>query len=72
LSLQSLLPLLPLFLILGTDVWVYSDAKAQCGRGTPVVFTLGQFRIDDPTGWVLACTFLWIIFFPLYLVGRRN
>jgi hypothetical protein len=67
----SLLPLLPIVLILLTDVWVYLDDRAQSERGTPVVFSFGSFRIDAPGDWVVACTFLWIIFLPLYLVGRR-
>jgi hypothetical protein len=66
-----LLVLVPLLLIVATDVWVYADDRAQCERGTPLVFSLGQFQIDRPVDWVAACTFLWVIFFPLYLVGRR-
>ena len=71
-SSADLAPLLPLVLILATDVWVYRDDRAQCERGTPVVFTFGDFRLDTPTQWVVACTFLWMIFFPLYLIGRRS
>ncbi len=71
-SLVTLLPLVPLLVILGTDIWVYLDDKAQCERGKPIVFTLGAFRIDDPADWVVACTFMWVVFFPLYLVGRRD
>jgi hypothetical protein len=37
-----------------------------------LVFTYGSFRVDDPLGWVVGCTFLWIIFLPLYIAGRRN
>lgn len=68
---MSLLPLLPICVILVTDVWVYLDDRAQCERGTPVVFTFGALRIDAPADWVIACTLFWIIFLPLYLVGRR-
>ena len=67
-----LLPLLPFLLILGTDVWVYLDDIALCERGAPVVFRYGAFRLDAPIDWVVACTFFWVIFFPLYLIGRRG
>ena len=67
-----LLPLIPFVFIASTDIWVYSDAKAQYDSGTPVVFTIGSFRLEQPVGWVAACTLMWIIFFPLYLVGRRG
>jgi len=66
-----LLVLLPIVLIAATDIWVYWDDRAQCNRGAPVVFSFGSFRIERPADWVVACTFLWVIFFPLYLVGRR-
>lgn len=68
---MSLLPLVPVVVILVTDVWVYLDDRAQCERGTPVVFRYGSFRIDAPADWVVGCTFLWVMFLPLYLVGRR-
>lgn len=69
---HALLPLLPLLLIVATDLWVYLDDRSQCERGTPVEFVLGAFRIDAPAEWVVACTFMWIIFFPLYLIGRSQ
>lgn len=66
------LPLVPLVLILATDLWVYLDDKALSGRGEPVVFEYGGFRLDAPFDWVVACTVFWVIFFPLYLIGRRG
>lgn len=70
--LLPLLPLLSLLLIVGTDVWVYLDDKALCVQGAPVVFRYGSLRLDAPSHWVVACTFFWVIFFPLYLIGRRG
>ncbi len=66
------LPVLVLLVVLATDIWVYVDDKALSDRGTPVVLTYGTFRLDTPAAWVAACTFFWVIFFPLYLVGRRT
>jgi hypothetical protein len=67
----ALIPLGLVVTILATDAWVYSDARAQAAHGTPVVFTYGVFRIETPPQWFFACLFLWLLFFPLYLVGRR-
>ena len=69
---HALGPLLPLLLIVATDLWVYLDDRSQGQRGTPVEFVLGAFRIDAPAEWMVACTLMWIIFFPLYLVGRSQ
>jgi cytochrome c oxidase assembly factor CtaG len=71
-SYALLAPLVPVLLIIGTDVWVYFDESTQCERGTPVVFRFGALRLDRPAEWVVACTVMWIIFFPLYLIGRRS
>jgi hypothetical protein len=66
------LPLLLVFLVLSIDSWVYMDARTQADRGTPVVFSYGQFKVDTPMGWFLGCLILWIVFFPLYLAGRSR
>ena len=54
----------------GHGHWVCLDEAAQCRRGTPVVFSFGAFHLDSPTDWFGACLFLWVIFFPLFLLGR--
>ena len=73
-SATALVPILVLLVlvVLATDVWVYVDAKALCERGTPVVFSIGTFRVDTPAAWFFGCLFLWIVFFPLYITGRRQ
>ena len=72
LSSSSMLPLLILVVLVATDVWVYLDAKVQAERGTPVVFTLGNFEVHTPTQWFIGCLLLWIVAFPLYLTGRSH
>jgi hypothetical protein len=59
-----------LLVVLPTDFWVYVDAKAQWERGHPIVLSSGRFRIETPREWFVGCLVLWIVFFPLYLVGR--
>jgi hypothetical protein len=72
LSSSSMLPLLILFVLVATDLWVYLDAKVRAQRGTPVVFTLGNFEVHTPTQWFIGCLLLWIVAFPLYLAGRSR
>ena len=67
--------LLPSVVILGvvmSAAWVYFDEVAQCRRGTPVAFSFGTFHVDTQGAWFGARLFLWMIFFPLYLSGRRH
>jgi hypothetical protein len=61
-----------LVIVIASDAWVYSDAKRQRDAGQPVVLTIGNFRIDTPEAWLVACVVFWIIAFPLYLTGRRQ
>jgi hypothetical protein len=61
-----------LFLVLGTDVWVYLDAAGQRDAGEPVVLAIGALRIETPGAWLIACLLLWVIAFPAYLTGRRS
>jgi hypothetical protein len=68
----ALLPIAVIVIALATDLWIYEDAKAQHDQGTPVVLRWGAFRLDTPVGWLAACLVVWIVFVPLYLIGRRN
>jgi hypothetical protein len=65
-----LFPLVALAVVIIVDLWVYVDARAQEQRGTPVVFSLGAFVVDTPGTWFACCVVLFVIFVPLYLVGR--
>ncbi len=52
--------------VLGTSIWVYSDAKA-------IGVKKGQLKgaCDmGPAGWAIACLLLWIVGFPIYLAKR--
>jgi hypothetical protein len=71
-SLAAVLPLLVLLLLFATDLSVYVDATAQAKRGRPIVFSYGAFKLDRPAEWFVGCFFLWIVFFPLYIVGRSR
>jgi hypothetical protein len=64
-------PILVLLTVLGTDLWVLADAKAQSEANSPVVASIGRLVIDTPGAWFIGCLFLWIVFFPLYIIGRR-
>ncbi len=71
-SAGALAPLLVLLVVLASDAWVYVDATAQESRGTPIVFSSGPLILETPSAWFLASLVVWIVFFPLYLAGRRN
>ncbi len=71
-SAGALAPLLVLVVVLATDAWVYMDATAQENRGTPVIFSFGSFVVETPAAWFLASLVMWIVFFPIYLAGRRH
>lgn len=68
----SLAPLILLLAVVATDIWVYLDATVQWERGNPVVASIGSFRVDTPGAWFVCCLVLWIVFFPLYLIGRGH
>ncbi len=73
LSVSVLAPTLLLVIIVATDAWVYTDAKARAARGRPVTFTFGSFVVETPIAWFLGCLVLWVLFFPLYLtMSGRN
>jgi hypothetical protein len=72
-SASALVPILiVVFVILPIDFWVYADAKVQQGRGRPVVLSSGRFQIGTPEAWFVGCLLLWIVFFPLYVIGRSR
>jgi hypothetical protein len=70
LAIVALVPLLVLLAVLAIDLWVFTDARAQSKRGTPVVVSLGFLRVDTPAAWFFGCLLLWILFFPLYITNR--
>ena len=72
---MPLIDLLPILVVIGvvmSATWVHYDKVAQCQRGSAVTFSFGTFHLDTPGGWFGACLVLWLIFFPLYLPGRRQ
>jgi hypothetical protein len=69
-STTALAPVLLLVAILAADLWVWSDARAQSERGTPVVASVGRLQIDTPSTWFIGCLVLFVVFFPLYLAAR--
>jgi hypothetical protein len=69
-SLSGLAPVVVLLVILLTDVWVYTDARAHLVRGEPVVVSIGSFSLESPAVWAVVCLVLWIVAFPLYVVAR--
>jgi hypothetical protein len=73
LPLTVLVPILVMLVVLGSDAWVYSDAKERLRHGNRVAVSLGSVRVDTPEVWFLGCLILWVVFFPLYLTSTgRN
>ncbi|WP_146167799.1 hypothetical protein [Micromonospora sp. MH33] len=69
----ALVSILLLLVALGTDVWVYTDARQRQRRGNRVSVSLGSFRVENPETWFLGCLILWVVFVPLYLTATgRN
>ena len=67
-----LVPALVLLFVFSTALWVYEDAKLQYERGTPVVLSVSTFEVATPKAWFLGCLLAWLVFFPLYLKGRKS
>jgi hypothetical protein len=66
------IPIAVLIVILGTDFWVYTDARKRSQRGNPATLSVGALDFDTPTLWFVACLVLWIVFFPAYIVTRSQ
>jgi hypothetical protein len=71
-SLVELVPIIAVLLVLGTGVWVYTDARTRADQGHPVVFAIGSIQVDSPEVWAVACFILWILAFPVYLASRKD
>ena len=65
------LPIVVALVVVGSDLWVYGDAKAHAERGRPVMVSIGSFQVSTPPAWFVGCLILWVVFFPLY-IGARN
>jgi hypothetical protein len=64
--------LVALVILVILDWWVYADAHARKRARDPVEVQLGAFEIDAPRVWLAGCIVLFVVFFPLYLVARRQ
>jgi hypothetical protein len=47
-SLVELVPIIVVLVIIGTDLWVYTDARTRADSGDPVVYSVGSIRLDSP------------------------
>lgn len=47
-SATPVVPIVVFLVLLAVDRWVYVDAQVRAERGTPVVFSIGNFRVDTP------------------------
>ncbi len=63
-------PVVAVALVAASDLWVYLDARRCAAEGSPVVLRIGAFAIDTPVAWLAGCVVLWIVVFPIYLMGR--
>jgi len=71
-SLVELVPIIVVAVIIGTDLWAYTDARTRADRGDPVVYSVGSIRLDSPEVWAVVCLVLWVFCFPLYLASRNS
>jgi ABC-type Fe3+ transport system permease subunit len=63
---------LTVLIVAALDLWVYADARARQGTRREVAVTIGSMGIDRPEMWLAWCLILFVFFFPLYLVARRE
>ncbi|HEX8830838.1 MAG TPA: hypothetical protein VF705_06720 [Longimicrobium sp.] len=65
LSVAVEVPALPAFMVIGTALWVYFDAKK---------LDLGRYRtgLINPEVVTIGCFLMWIIAFPWYLSARHR
>jgi hypothetical protein len=68
----SLIPLLPLLVVMLTALWVYTDARHRVAEGSTPVLRIDRLTIDTPVAWLGGSVILWIFFFPMYLVSRSR
>ena len=64
--------LLPVVVIIASDLWVYRDAARLDREHEPVVLRSRIITLRTSHDWTIACVFGWIVFFPLYVLGRRH
>jgi cytochrome c oxidase assembly factor CtaG len=69
---SAVLGLIPVVVVLGMDLWLYTDAKAQANSGRPVVFSTRAFVVDTPEAWFVGSLLLWVVFIPLYFSSRNQ
>jgi hypothetical protein len=53
-------------IIVGTDIWVYFDARQRDWPQAP------GGGLHAAWSWTLACVLLWIVGFPVYLMERKG
>jgi hypothetical protein len=56
------------FIVVGTSIWVYTDAKAIGVRRGQITGVVDM----NPGEWLLACLLIWILGFPFYLAYRKE
>jgi hypothetical protein len=71
-TLTSVAVVIPFAVIGVSDIWVFRDATAKGVEGAPVVLSSPFLTLETPESWAIACMLAWIVFFPLYLAGRRQ
>ena len=68
----SYIPFLPLLIVVSTAIWVYTDERRRTAQGSPVTLRIGALTIDTAPKWLAVCVIVWIVFFPMYLIGRSR
>jgi hypothetical protein len=70
---MTLVPIVAAVVVLASDAWVFTDARARRDAGDPVRVALGSWRVETPEAWFLGVLVLWVVFLPLYLTATgRN
>jgi len=65
LSVAMEVPALPAFMVIGTALWVYFDAKR-------LGLSRYRTRLVNPEVATIGCFAMWILVFPWYLSARRK
>jgi hypothetical protein len=53
-------------------MWVHRDASNKAQEGSPVVLRSKLINLTSPQDWTISCVLAWVVFFPLYLIGRQH
>ena len=69
---MTLVPVVLAAVVLASDAWVYTDARARRDAGDPVRVDCGRLSLQTPETWFLGVLVLWVVVMPLYLTATGH